>query len=106
MMKESMMSDSDKLLMKRVGLTLVQTEFDKLGVVERERDEARERVAELQAKLVYEFNEDEVPSFRDGVGEPHELETLVTAERCRELVALLRKTLERVAELEKKGENS
>lgn len=53
------------------------------------------RVAELVEAQVFEFSEDEVPTFRQGtVGGPqHELEERVTAERCRGLV-------ERITELQ------
>lgn len=42
----------------------------------------------MAAKRVFEFPLENPPLFRDGVlGEPHEMEELVTAERCRQLVA-------------------
>src|SRR5688572_1844512 len=62
------------------------------------------RVKELETKLVYEWGEDEIPVFRDNATEPHELEELVTAERCKQLVDLIVKEKARVKELEKDKE--
>lgn len=45
-----------------------------------------EKYSKAKKLAVYEFSENEVPTFRDGITEPHELESLVTAERCSWLV--------------------
>ena len=48
------------------------------------------RLKEAEKAVVFEFNGDHVPSFRQGEGAPaHELESVVTAERCAWLVAQL-----------------
>lgn len=50
---------------------------------------AQAELNEVRSKLVHEWNQDETPSFRAGGQPPHELEELVTAERCNQLVSLI-----------------
>ena len=52
-------------------------------------EELRAELAATRKQLVYEFNGDDVPSFRDGVLIPHELEDMVDAERCRSLANII-----------------
>lgn len=50
--------------------------------LERQVKHLEAELAATRKQLVYEFNGDDVPSFRDGVLIPHELEDVVDAERC------------------------
>lgn len=53
------------------------------------RDLNRSDSVKVDTGRVYEFNGDEVPSFRDATGPQHELESVVDAERCRSLVNMI-----------------
>lgn len=55
----------------------------------------------LKEKLVYEFGEDEVPSFQQG-GKEHELLEIVTAERCTQLVQHIVEQREAIVLLQQK----
>ena len=74
-------------------------------IVELER-QVKHLEAELAAtrkQLVYEINVDDVPSFRDGVLIPHELEDVVDAERCRSLASIITGLRKQLAEVDGSG---
>ena len=71
---------------------------------EEESTELKQHLEDARSSIVYEFNEDEVPSFRNG-GSQNVLETVVDAQRCSQLVDLISDLRLRLTHLEKKNKD-